>query len=180
MFAKKTIRLGGFDHGRATRSGRSALWLALAVTLAAGARPTAARAASNDNNVEWAGLFHDQGPLYDNNVEPTAAQAVTLTLRTFKGDITSANIKYYDSGDGAFHYVPMSFSANDPTGAFDYWKGTVPASASEKYYRLQINDGSATAWYNAAGISSPELGSAELMPAALYQAVALPSLTCRR
>jgi alpha-glucosidase len=158
MFAHRMIRLGGFDHGKATRS---ALLLALAVTLAAGALPTAARAASNNNNVEWAGLFHDQGPLYDSNVEPTATQTVTLTLRTFKGDITSANIKYYDSGDGAFHYVAMSFSANDPTGAFDYWKGTVPASASEKYYRLQVNDGSATAWYNAAGISSTEPSSGD-------------------
>lgn len=115
-----------------------------------------ARAASNDNNVEWNGLFHDQGPMFDNHVEPTASQAVTLTLRTFKNDITSANIKYYDSADGAYHWVAMSWSANDATGVYDYWKGTVPASASEKYYRFQINDGSATAWLNAAGTTAAE------------------------
>lgn len=118
-------------------------------------------AASNDNNVEWSGLFHDQGPLYDNHVEPSSTQAVTLTLRTFKGDISSANIKYYDSADGQFHWVAMGWSGNDATGAFDFWKGTVPASASEKYYRFQINDGSATAWLNAAGTTASEPSSGD-------------------
>ena len=120
-----------------------------------------ALAATNDNNVEWAGLFHDQGPLFDSAPEPTASQAVTLTFRTFKGDITSANIKYYDSADGAFHWVAMHWVSNDATGTFDYWQGTVPASSSEKYYRFQINDGSSTAWYNAAGTSSSEPSSGD-------------------
>jgi alpha-glucosidase len=138
---------------------RKALWLALCATLAIGAVP--ARAASNDNNVEWNGLFHDQGPLFDNHVEPTSAQPVTLTFRSFKGDITGASIKYYDSGDSAFHTVPMSWSSNDATGTFDFWTGTIPASASEKYYRFKITDGSATAWYNAAGISASEPSSGD-------------------
>ncbi|WNL45907.1 glycoside hydrolase family 13 protein [Dyella sp. BiH032] len=120
-----------------------------------------ALAATNDNNVEWAGLFHDQGPLFDNAPEPTASQAVTLTFRTYKGDISSANIKYYDSADGAFHWVAMHWASNDATGTFDYWQGTVPASASEKYYRFQINDGSSTAWYNAAGTTSSEPSSGD-------------------
>ncbi len=111
--------------------------------------------------VNWSGLFADQGPLYDNHPEPTAAQTVTLTLRTFKGDISSANIKYYDSADNAFHWVPMSWSSNDPTGTFDYWQGTIPASASEKYYRFQINDGTDTVWLNAAGISATEPSSGD-------------------
>lgn len=115
-----------------------------------------ARAATNDNNVEWNGLFHDQGPLYDSIAEPSSTDSVTLTFRTFKGDITSANIKYYDTADSAFHWVSMHWASNDPTGTFDYWQGTVPASSSEKYYRFQINDGTATAWYNANGPSSTE------------------------
>ncbi|HZR39024.1 MAG TPA: glycoside hydrolase family 13 protein [Ktedonobacteraceae bacterium] len=115
--------------------------------------------ASNDNNVEWNGLFHDQGPLYDSAVEPTCTTPVTLTFRTFHQDITSANIKYYDSADSAFHWVSMSFAKNDASGAFDLWQGTIPASCSIKYYRFQINDGTATAWYNAAGPSSSEPNS---------------------
>jgi len=137
----------------------AALCVALAATAASWSRPAAA--ASNDNNVEWNGLFADQGPLYDNHPEPTATQAVTLTLRTFKNDITSANIKYYDSADGQFHWVAMHWVSNDPTGLFDYWQGTIPASSSEKYYRFQINDGTATAWLNAAGITSSEPSSGD-------------------
>jgi len=60
-------------------------------------------AASQDNNVEWDGLFSDQGPLYMNPTEPTSSIPVVLTLRVFKGDITSANIKYFDTADHSFH-----------------------------------------------------------------------------
>lgn len=113
-------------------------------------------AAAADNNVEWSGLFHDQGPLYASTLEPTCSTAVTVTLRTFRTDITSANVKYYDSADSAFHWVPMAWVANDATGRFDRWAGTIPASCSAKYYRLQVNDGSDTDWYNAAGVSDNE------------------------
>jgi alpha-glucosidase len=124
-------------------------------------RKNIAFAASNDNNVEWAGLFHDQGPVYDNAPEPTSTQPVTLKFRVFKGDITSANIKYYDTADGQFHWVPMSWVSNDATGTYDFWQGTIPASSSIKYYRFQINDGTATAWYNAAGTYSSEPSSGD-------------------
>lgn len=120
-----------------------------------------AHACSNDNNVEWNYLFSDQGPMFDSNPEPTSTTSVTVTLRTCKGDITSANVKYYDSADGNYHWVSMVWVSNDPTGTFDYWSGTIPASSSEKYYRFQINDGSATAWLNAAGITSSEPSSGD-------------------
>ncbi|WP_049621721.1 glycoside hydrolase family 13 protein [Frateuria defendens] len=154
----------GTPRRRARRLGIAA---ALAWTLYVAPLPFApAHAANHDNNVEWDGLFHDQGPLYDNHPEPTAAQAVTLTLRTYKYDATSINIKYYDSADGTFHWVAMAWTANDATGNFDDWQGTVPASASAKYYRFQINDGSATAWYNAAGTyaAEPSLGDFFILP----------------
>ena len=113
-------------------------------------------AATKDNNVEWDGLFSDQGPLYMSPTEPTSSTPVTLKLRVFRDDITSANIKYWDTADSSLHWVPMVWLKNDPTGIFDIWQGTVPASASVKYYRFQINDGSATAWLNAGGIASTE------------------------
>lgn len=113
-------------------------------------------AASNDINVEWNGLFADQGSLYDSAPEPTCSTPITLYFRVFHNDITSANIKYFDTADNNFHWVPMSFYSNDATGDFDIWRGTIPASCSIKYYRFQINDGTATAWYNADGPSSTE------------------------
>ncbi len=118
--------------------------------------PLKIHAASNDNNVEADGLFHDQGSLYESAPEPTCTTPVTLSFRTFHNDITSANIKYFDTQDSQFHWIPLTFVRNDATGRFDIWQGTIPASCSAKYYRFQVNDGSATLWYNADGSSSTE------------------------
>jgi alpha-glucosidase len=120
-----------------------------------------AEACSHDNSVQRSYLFSDQGSLYDTNPEPTATTPVTLTLRACKGDLTGAQIKYYDTADNSFHWIPMRWVSHDPTGRFDYWRGTVPASGSEKHYRFQINDGSATMWLNAAGITSSEPASGD-------------------
>jgi alpha-glucosidase len=118
-------------------------------------------AADKDNNIEWDGLFSDQGPLYMSPTEPASNSPVTLKLRVFKNDITSANIKYFDTADNTFHWVLMTFLNNDPTGVFEIWQGTVPASGSLKYYRFQINDGSATVWLNAGGITLAKPTSAD-------------------
>jgi alpha-glucosidase len=113
-------------------------------------------AAAKDNNVEWDGLFADQGPLYMIPTEPDSRTPVVLNLRVFKGDITSANVKYWDMVDNSFHWVPMVWLKTDLSGIFDIWQAVVPASASVKYYRFQINDGTAIAWLNAGGIASNE------------------------
>ena len=118
-------------------------------------------AGGSTDSVDTAYLFSDQGSMLDSNPEPTAAQPVTVTLRARHGNLTAANIKYYDSADGSSHYVPMSVSSTDPTGVFDYWQGTIPASASEKYYRFEAIDGSSTVWYNAAGASAAEPSSGD-------------------
>jgi alpha-glucosidase len=118
-------------------------------------------AASNENNVEWDGLFADQGPLYDSALEPTCSTPITLDFRTFHNDITSANIEYFDTAGDSFHWVPLSLHANDATGTFDIWQGIIPASCSTKYYRFQVNDGTATAWYNAMGPSATEPSSGD-------------------
>lgn len=130
--------------------------LAAFFLVALGSVPQRLPAAGNDNNVEWDGLFSDQGPLYMNPTEPGAATPVIATLRVYQGDITSANIKYFDSADSSIHWIPMTKAKTDATGRFEFWQGTVPASASIKYYRFQINDGTATAWLNAGGITSAE------------------------
>ncbi|HLY24918.1 MAG TPA: alpha-amylase family glycosyl hydrolase [Aggregatilineales bacterium] len=140
--------------------------LSFLVLLALAATGSRLIAATNDNNVEWNGLFADQGPLYMNPIEPAATDQVALRFRVYKGDITSANIKYYDTADSNFHWAPMVWEKNDPTGTFDFWIGVVPASPSLKYYRFQINDGTATAWYNALGpwTTEPTSGDFWIVP----------------
>ena len=122
-----------------------------------------ARACTHDDNVEHNYLFSDQGTMYDSNPEPAATSPVTLKLRACKGDITGARIKYYDAADDSSHWVEMHRVSRDATGTFDYWQGTVPAGSSEKHYRFEIRDGSATTWLNAAGITSSEPSSGDFL-----------------
>jgi len=106
--------------------------------------------------INTAALFSDQGPMFDSDAEPSASDPVTVTLRTAHANVTSANLEYYDTADGAFHYVAMHVSSQDPTGQFDYWQGTIPASGSEKYYRFEVGNGLQTVWYNAEGASATQ------------------------
>lgn len=101
-------------------------------------------------------LFADQGTMYDSDPQPTASSPVTLTLRACQGGVTSADIEYYDSADGSFHWIPMHRVSTDATGTFDYWQGTVPASGSAKHYRFRVEDGPLEAWLNASGVTSSE------------------------
>jgi alpha-glucosidase len=154
---KKSGGFTGLGSGGRTRRSRLTRWMQAAGLIAMlSCAQHRLPAATNDNNVEWDGLFSDQGPLYMNPTEPAATNPVALTLRVFEGDITTANIKYFDTADHAFHWVALSRVKSDATGRFDFWQGTIPASASLKYYRFQINDGTATAWLNAGGITSTE------------------------
>ncbi len=116
--------------------------------------------------IDTASLFSDQGSMFDSNQEPTATQSVTVTLRTGHGNVSAASIKYYDSADASFHYVPMHATSTDPTGRFDYWQGVIPGSASEKYYRFEATNGSETVWYDAEGVSlsEPSSGNFFLIP----------------
>ena len=113
--------------------------------------------------IDTADLFSDQGSMYDSDPEPTATQSVTVTLRTGHGNVTSANIEYYDAADGAYHYVPMSVTSMDPTGRFDDWQGTIPAGGSEKHYRFEVISGGETLWYNADGASAIQPTSGDFL-----------------
>ena len=133
--------------------------LFMLVLLAGGFLAASGRAfaCGNNDNIHWREIFHDQGPMFDSNPQPAPDSSVTLTLRVCYHDITSANIVYYNAATGAETWVPMSWSSTDPSGQFDYWQGTIGNVGSSKLqYWFQINDGTATAWYNAAGVSSSE------------------------
>ncbi|HLI71586.1 MAG TPA: alpha-amylase family glycosyl hydrolase [Ktedonobacteraceae bacterium] len=118
----------------------------------AAALPTAA----HDNTIELAGLFSDQGPLFDNELEPTCSTPVTVAIRAYHNDLTAAHIVYYDTATASMLTLAMTIAAQDATGIYDIWQGTIPASCSIKYYRFELIDGTATAWYNAAGASTSE------------------------
>ncbi len=149
------------EHETGRCLGRMSLALCVLLTGALLYRPGSAQACTRDNHLERSYLFSDQGPLYDSAPEPTPTQRVMLTLRACTGDVTGADIEYYDTADQVFHSIPMHRAARDPTGIFEYWRGSVPGGTAAKRYRFRIRDGSDTAWLNAAGITSSEPSSGD-------------------
>lgn len=113
--------------------------------------PASSRAASNDNKIELAGLFHDQCALFSNTNEPDSTTPIQLKLRAYKDDLTSASVKCFDVSTGASRFFPMTKSESSDSKIYDIWQGTIPASKSRKTYRIKVSDGGATAWYNARG-----------------------------
>jgi alpha-glucosidase len=159
-------RLSDLRSHSLRRAATGALALLAGLLAACGGASAGGAGASSGNGgataiIDTAYLFSDQGPLFDSDPEPTATQSVTVTLRTKHGNASAVNIKYYDSADRSFHYLSMRVTGTDSTGTFDDWQGTIPAGASEKYYRFQIINGSETVWYNAQGVSLSEPSSGD-------------------
>lgn len=127
---------------------------------------SSAQGATRDNNVEWNGLFHDQGPVFASTNEPNSKTAVTLRFRSFKNDLTSATLKYFDDKDRSFHQIAMRKEEPTSSSPYEYWQATVPAGASKKFYRFCLKDGNALGWYNARGatVSEPSGGDFFILP----------------
>lgn len=116
--------------------------------------------AAHDNNVEWDGIFHDTRDAYyrspgwgtTSGNQKTGAvpvgTAVTLRLRSYKDDLTSAAIRIWDGMGGVEKIIPMQI--NESTSEYDYWEGIIqsPAIPDDYYYNFILTDGSDTDYYN--------------------------------
>jgi len=111
-----------------------------------------ADAASHDSKVESGDLFHDQGPIFASTNEPSISAPVVVRLRAAKNDLTAATLEYFDSKERSFHKVPMTKESARSNSTFEFWCGTIPASAARKHYRFCAQDGQTRVWYNACGV----------------------------
>ena len=82
-----------------------------------------------DNNVYWAGLFHDSfSTTFRNPIGPvtTAQGTVTLKFRTCQNDVQSASIRVWNDRTNAETISALTFDSNgtDPSGigTVTYWK----------------------------------------------------------
>lgn len=110
--------------------------------------PATAPAASNDDNVEWAGISHvawqDRRPLC-----PIGGEAFQVRFRAWRNDLTAARV-YADDGSPAW----VNAAVVEQRGPYDIWMATVPATAAtaESYY-LELTDGTDTDYYSISGMS---------------------------
>ncbi len=113
---------------------------------------------SNDNAIYWTGLKHDSHnwPLDSSGVEyrdpfgaaPTSSQVV-LKLRSYKNDLTVAQLQVYDEvGQAALAGSPFSM-VKSTSGDFDTWAYTltVPADPTILWYKFKAIDGADADFY---------------------------------
>ncbi len=111
------------------------------------AAPSFSEQAANDENIWFHGVYHYQNGINMTPIFPGTDEAVELMLRVNKDDLTAVKIRYWD---GSEHFIDMLWDHNDDE--YGYWKGIIPASTSQVYYRFKLIDGNDVAWYNSKGM----------------------------
>lgn len=108
-----------------------------------------ARAATNDNNVEWGGVGHNTRDTFFRSRYGaiTTGQPVTLKLRVYRLDITGATARVWNSALGQEQFYPLSWVSDDAT--YDYWQAVLPAQATPTvlWYHFRVTDGGDTDYY---------------------------------
>ncbi|MGA1839068.1 MAG: alpha amylase N-terminal ig-like domain-containing protein [bacterium] len=127
---------------------KQVILVSLLIGIVSGPIAIRAEQAAHDNNIWWNGIFHYQDGIYMSPLFPSIKDGVTLVLRVNKDDLTGAKIRYWN---GSEFFVDMVWDRNDDQ--YGYWKGTIPASATQVYYKFMLVDGSDMDWYNAKGMS---------------------------
>ncbi|MBK9127869.1 MAG: alpha amylase C-terminal domain-containing protein [Phycisphaerales bacterium] len=121
--------------------------LATLVALLAGAGITSA--ASNDNNVEWAGVSHvpwqDRQPLC-----PVNRQSFAVYFQAYRFDLTAARVHFTDGASSV--WIDASFDRD--RGPYAVWKAQIPASTNNLVsYYLELIDGTDVDYYGPGGMS---------------------------
>lgn len=142
--------------------------LALVLTILPAAK------AAHDNTVWWDGVYHSQDGTMMSTLFPGTGDSLTVTLQVNRDDLTAARIRYWNGTTG---YADMVWSHNDEN--YSFWKGTIPASDKQVYYRFELTDGSDTDWYNAAGMADeePNKGDFSYFPVGAVSAFDTPGWT---
>jgi len=98
--------------------------------------------AGNDHQIEANGIWHDGFDVSPR--APQRGQPFTLELRSFRFDLTSVTVRYYDGA--TTRWAPMAWNRAEENGTFDVWRATLPAIDSDFVsYRFELRDGSAMA-----------------------------------
>ncbi len=121
----------------------------LLIVVLLGSNTTSAQAAGNDNNIEWNGTGHNTRDTFYRSLygAVSTGQAITLKLRTYRYDITSATVRIWNSSLGQEQLYSMSWVSNDAT--YDFWQAVIPAQSTPTvlWYHFRLVDGSDNDFY---------------------------------
>lgn len=103
-------------------------------------------AASNDDNVEWNGVFscrEFRTPMF-----PGKQESFKVALRVYKQDLTAARVRVWD---GSERFADMAWVRNE--GPYDIWEAQVAGTTGDFiYYYFELVDGSDRDYYNGLGM----------------------------
>jgi len=91
-------------------------------------------------------VFHDQGYIFMDPIEPTSQQEVIIRLRALRYGLTKAQIQLTADGGETWEIIPMEFEKVDESGYYDYWKGIIPPQSSSYTYRFICGNENYTAY----------------------------------
>ncbi|MBR7133711.1 MAG: alpha amylase N-terminal ig-like domain-containing protein [Clostridia bacterium] len=101
-------------------------------------------------------VFHDQGHIYMQPIEPTTKDEVVMRIRTTRNNVTNAQIQYTADEGVTWGNIEMKHDGVDGTGYYDYWVGTVPAQDKAYYYRFIVGNEISTAYVSLEGTKAQE------------------------
>lgn len=122
----------------------------LFVLALAGTATLVARAITNDKNEKQlkaekekapiVELFHDQGSIYMEPVEPKKGEDVTIRLRTERYNVTKAQIQYTTDNGVTWKTADMKYEGEGKNDDYDVWKGSFKAEGDLMYYRFAVSN----------------------------------------
>jgi alpha-glucosidase len=81
-------------------------------------------------------VFHDQGWIYMEPLEPRIDEEVVVRLRARTKNLDLAQIKYTIDDGKTWHTIDMTVEKKDETGFYEFWKGKIPGQSSPVRYRF--------------------------------------------
>lgn len=83
--------------------------------------------------------WHDSGSYFISNIEPAVGEEITLLLRTHKDNVTHCFAEISFNGTD-FQGFEMTFSHNDITDRYDYFKAVIPGQSQMYKYRFRLGN----------------------------------------
>ena len=105
----------------------------------------------NSDIVEF---YHDQAYVFMQPLEPTKNDEVTIRIRTLKGNVKDAVLRYSNEVDvtltaaAKYKEIPMQFEKVDDTGYYEYFVCKIPKQSKPYMYHFKLSNKKETIYVN--------------------------------
>ena len=83
--------------------------------------------------------WHDCGSFFISTIEPDINEPIKILIRTEKDNVTKCFVEISHDGKN-FYSFPLTFSHNDSTNNYEYFKGEIPGQSEMFKYRFRLEN----------------------------------------